>query len=127
MRKILLFLLVAVVIGCTKDTLSKQILGNWALVDYTCVNARTNNQMSAATDVKMWTFTNSGSAYVNGSTPLTYTLNGKRLSVTYVNNGKVIDYDIEELSSTTLKVYWFEKMGKNQDNLHCWYTFTKMK
>ena len=83
--------------------------------------------VSGQTDVKTWTFLESGSAYINGSTPIIYTINGKFLTHSYMNKELEIVYEIEELSSTTLKVYWYRVPGKYQDGMDNWYTFTKMK
>lgn len=83
--------------------------------------------LSGTTDVKTWTFQESGSAYINGSTPLTYAIRGKRLIHTYVNTGVKKEYQIDELSESTLKVYFPFVPGAYQDAMHQWYTFTRMK
>ena len=127
MKRILMMLLgVLLVVGCSKET-QNPIVGKWALVDYTAINVRTGKKMSASTDVKTWTFRDGGSAYINGSTPLTYTINDKYLTISYVSSGKEIVYEIEELTTTTLKVYWYFVPGKYQDGMDEWYTFTKTK
>ena len=119
---ILLFTL----IGCTKEN-QDPIIGTWALIDYTAINVRTMKKMSASTDVKTWTFHETGTAYINNATPLTYTINGKYLTLSYVNTGREIVYEIEELSDSRLKVYWYFVPGQYQDGMDQWYTFIKMK
>ena len=126
MRKILLIIFLFSFIGCSKE-MPNPIVGTWALVDYTAINVRTGEKMSASTDVKTWTFKDGGSAYINGSTPLTYTINDRYLTISYVSSGKEIVYEIEELTTTTLKVYWYFVPGKYQYGMDEWYTFTKMK
>ena len=126
MKRILIAISLLFVVGCSKDD-SQRIVGTWALVDYTAINVRTGKVMSSATDVQTWTFYDSGSAYVNGATPLTYYIMGKHLTITYVNSGLEVVYEIEELSETNLKVYWYFVPGKYQDGMDNWYTFIKMK
>lgn len=125
-RILIMFIGVLLIVGCSKET-NNQILGTWALVEYTAINVRTGECLKAETDVKTWTFTKGGSAYVNGSTPLTYTINGKYLTTKYLKTGREIVYEIVELSKSKLKVYWYAAPGKYQDGTDMWYTFTKMK
>lgn len=127
MRKVLVALLLAAAIGCTKDFPSEMIVGDWALVEYFVTNDKTGTQVSATTDVKLWTFHKSGSAYVNGATPLTYTISGKRLRLIYVNNGNEANYEIWTLSPTNLEVYWHTNVPYVNYGYNHWYTFTKMK
>lgn len=125
MKKIIVLLLLVLAIGCSKD--APDIVGTWALKDFTAINARTGEKLNGATDVKTWTFNREGSAYVNGNIPMTYTMNGKYLSLVNVNTGNEMVYEVEELSLYTLKVYWYAMPGKYQDGTDCWYTFSKME
>lgn len=129
MKRVLEMLLcILLLAGCsTKEAMPDPILGTWALVEYTYLNYRTGKMSSGKTDVETWIFKEGGTAYVNGATPLTYTLVGNILTMTYVSSGKEIVYEIEELTTTTLKVYWYFVPGKYQDGMDEWYTFTKMK
>ncbi len=125
-KKIVLAISILLICGCSKER-PNPIVGTWALVDYTYVNIRTGKKSTGSTNVKTWTFKDSRSAYINGSTPLTYAIKGKCLIHTYINTGMVKEYQIEELSESTLKVYFPFVPGPYQDALHQWYTFTRMK
>lgn len=125
-KRLLIALSLLIVVGCNKDTYNS-ILGTWALVDYTAINVRTGEKLNAITDVKTWTFCDSGSAYINGSTPITYTINDRFLTFKYINTGKEFVYEIEDLTESILKVYFYFVPGRYQDGMDQWYTFTKMK
>ena len=125
MKKILLAIALFIIMGCNTDK-PDPIIGTWALVDIIAYRPITGEKLSAAADIKTWTFHESGSAYVNGSTPMTYTIDGKYLSLTYVNSGRTITYEIVELTESTLKVYSFTPPNQYQDGVELWFTFTKM-
>lgn len=120
MKRILLLLSLFFVIACEKEG-KDLIFGTWALVDYTVIDTKTGKEVSGGTDVKTWMFNDAGSAYVNGGTPLTYKINGDHLTITYVNTGNTVKYDIEELTKSTLRVYWHSSWYDN------WYKFSRMK
>lgn len=123
-KRILFVVLLLIAAGCEKDQ-QDLIVGTWALIDYTVIDNNTGEEVLGGTDVETWTFNNAGSAYVNGSTPMTYTIEEKHLTITYVSSGTRIRYDIEELTHSTLKVHWFVPSG--QYGFDDWYTFTRMK
>ena len=125
-NRIILALSLLLICACGKMK-PNPIVGTWALVDYTHVNIRTGKMVSGQTDVKTWTFLESGSAYINGSTPITYTINDRFLTFKYINTGKEFVYEIEDLTESTLKVYFYFVPGRYQDGMDQWYTFKKMK
>lgn len=127
MKRILIILLgILLVVGCSKET-PNPIVGTWALYDYGVTNARTGKALTASTDVKTWTFNESGSAYINGSIPLTYVIKDNILVLTYVRSGKEQSYKIVELNDHYLEVEWTTIPGKYQDPSEWWYCFSKME
>ena len=128
MKKIFIAFSLLFIIACSKETETPNpLLGTWALVDFTAIYTSTGNKTTASTDVETWTFQDYGSAYVNGGTPIQYTLDGKYLSMTYVTTGVHNTYFIEVLTESTLKVYWKFPRNEHQEEMDLWYTFTKMK
>ena len=126
MKRILMMLLgVLLVVGCSKET-QNPIVGKWALVDFSSTNKRTGQLHTASTDVKMWTFEESGSAYINGATPATYTIKDNNLVFKFPS-GKEASYKILRLDEQNLEVTWTTIPEKYQDPSEWWYCFTKMK
>jgi len=119
MKRIIFILMFFLVVSCSKD-IPNPIVGTWALVDYTAYSTELGRKLNAATGVESWTFRKSGSAYVNGGTPMSYEVNGNTLSLYNLKMKTTQYYQIEELTEYTLKVYW---RATSSDN---WYTFTKM-
>lgn len=129
MKRVLEMLLcILLLAGCsTKEEKPDPIVGTWALVEFTHLNYRTGKMLSGKTDVETWIFKEGGTAYVNGATPLTYTLIGNILTMTYVKSGTEKVYIVEELTEATLRVRWDTPNTQASDGGKDWYTFTKME
>lgn len=109
-------------VACSKEEVPSSILGDWSLVDYTCVGVITG-EASSSTDVQTWTFDDKGYLSVNKVDYYPYTIRANRLIITY--NKNKVTYELEELSDKELKVYWFTPQSMYQQGYESWYTFVR--
>ena len=126
MKRILMIIGIILVAGCSKNA-NNLIVGTWAMVDFSVTNLRTGEKVNGKTDIKMWTFNENGYAFKNGSTPLTYVLNGGHLTFTYLNSGNKQSFDVLKLNDKNLEVTWTSTPGAYQDASEWWYCFAKME
>ena len=129
MKRVLEMLLcILLLAGCsTKEEKPDPIVGTWALLEYTHLSYRTGKMTSWKADVETWIFKEGGTAYIDGATPLTYTLIGDILTITHVKTGKETVYIVEELTETSLRFRLDIPSTQVSDGGKYWYTFTKME
>lgn len=126
---VLLFITLSVgFVSCSNDD-DPTIVGKWELVKHEYnkfVNGTSIDEVEMGDGTESWNFNADGTGVVNGTTSYSWTLEGTKLTIKYMdeNKEKTETMEVQKLTNEELVLYGTYKDG--DDDFYDRYTFKKI-